>query len=262
MPSTLEIKDLHVSIEGKQILKGVNLKVSQGEIHAIMGPNGSGKSTLANTLMGHPKYKVDSGDILIDGESIVGATPDVRAKKGLFLAFQYPLEISGVPLAQFLRSAYRSLKGETKSDAKGVGGEMISALAFKKKLEDKLKEVDMDPAFSKRYLNEGFSGGEKKRAEILQMAILEPKISIMDETDSGLDIDAVRKVAEVLSRMAGPDMGVLLITHYQRILEYIKPQYVHVMVNGRIFRSGGPELAKLLEEKGYSWIEQEAAAVV
>jgi Fe-S cluster assembly ATP-binding protein len=262
MPSTLEIKDLHVSIEGKQILKGVNLKVSQGEIHAIMGPNGSGKSTLANTLMGHPKYKVESGDILIDGESIVGATPDVRAKKGLFLAFQYPLEISGVPLAQFLRSAYRSVKGETKSDAKGVGGEMISALAFKKKLEEKLKEVDMDPAFAKRYLNEGFSGGEKKRAEILQMAILEPKISIMDETDSGLDIDAVRKVAEVLSQMAGPDMGVLLITHYQRILEYIKPQFVHVMVNGRIFRSGGPELAKLLEEKGYSWIEQEAAAVV
>jgi Fe-S cluster assembly ATP-binding protein len=261
MPSTLEIKDLHVSIEGKQILKGVNLKVSQGEIHAIMGPNGSGKSTLANTLMGHPKYKVDSGDILIDGESIVGATPDVRAKKGLFLAFQYPLEISGVPLAQFLRSAYRALKGEGKSDAKGVGGEMISALAFKKKLEEKLKEVDMDPAFAKRYLNEGFSGGEKKRAEILQMAILEPKISIMDETDSGLDIDAVRKVAEVLSKMAGPDMGVLLITHYQRILEYIKPQFVHVMVNGRIFRSGGPELAKLLEEKGYSWIEQEAAAV-
>lgn len=262
MPSTLEIKDLHVSIEGKQILKGVNLKVSQGEIHAIMGPNGSGKSTLANTLMGHPKYKVDSGDILIDGESIVGATPDVRAKKGLFLAFQYPLEISGVPLAQFLRSAYRSVKGETKSDTKGVGGEMITALAFKKKLEEKLKEVDMDPAFAKRYLNEGFSGGEKKRAEILQMAILQPKIAVMDETDSGLDIDAVRKVAEVLSQMAGPEMGVLLITHYQRILEYIKPQFVHVMVSGRIFRSGGPELAKLLEEKGYSWIEQEAAVTV
>jgi Fe-S cluster assembly ATP-binding protein len=263
MPSTLEIKDLRVSIEGKQILKGVNLKVSQGEIHAVMGPNGSGKSTLANTLMGHPKYKVDSGDILIDGESIVGATPDVRAKKGLFLAFQYPLEISGVPLAQFLRSAYRSVRGETKpADAKGVGGEMITALAFKKKLEEKLKEVDMDPAFAKRYLNEGFSGGEKKRAEILQLAILQPKIAIMDETDSGLDIDAVRKVAEVLSKMTGPEMGVLLITHYQRILEYVKPQFVHVMVSGRIFRSGGPELARLLEEKGYSWIEQEAAATV
>jgi Fe-S cluster assembly ATP-binding protein len=262
MPTTLEIKDLRVSIEGKQILKGVNLKVTQGEIHAVMGPNGSGKSTLANTLMGHPKYKVDSGDILIDGESIVGATPDVRARKGLFLAFQYPLEISGVPLAQFLRSAYRSVKGETKSDAKGVGGEMISALAFKKKLEEKLKEVDMDSAFAKRYLNEGFSGGEKKRAEILQMAVLQPKISIMDETDSGLDIDAVRKVAEVVSSMAGPNMGVLLITHYQRILEYIRPQFVHVMVSGRIFRSGGAELAKLLEEKGYTWIEQEAAATV
>jgi Fe-S cluster assembly ATP-binding protein len=261
MPTTLEIKDLHVSIEGKQILKGVNLKVTQGEIHAVMGPNGSGKSTLANTLMGHPKYKVDSGDILVNGESIVALTPDARAKKGLFLAFQYPLEISGVPLAQFLRSAYRAVRGETqKTDAKGVGGEMISALAFKKKLEEKLKEVDMDPAFAKRYLNEGFSGGEKKRAEILQMAILQPAIAIMDETDSGLDIDAIRKVAEVISHMAGPEMGVLLITHYQRILDYIKPQFVHVMVNGRIFRSGGPELAKILEERGYSWVEQEAAA--
>ena len=262
MPTTLEIKDLHASIEGKQILKGVNLKVTQGEIHAVMGPNGSGKSTLANTLMGHPKYKVDSGDILVNGESIVGLTPDARAKKGLFLAFQYPLEISGVPLAQFLRSAYRSLRGETQknADSKGVGGEMISALAFKKKLEEKLKEVDMDPAFAKRYLNEGFSGGEKKRAEVLQMAILQPAIAIMDETDSGLDIDAVRKVAEVVARMAGPEMGVLLITHYQRILDYIKPQFVHVMVNGRIFRSGGPELAKILEERGYSWVEQEAAA--
>ena len=210
----MEIKDLRVSIEGKQILKGVNLKVTQGEIHAIMGPNGSGKSTLANTLMGHPKYKVDGGEILVNGENIVGLAPDVRAKKGLFLAFQYPLEISGVPLAQFLRSAYRAVRGETqkkpdgKSDPRGVGGEMISALAFKKKLEEKLKEVDMDPAFAKRYLNEGFSGGEKKRAEILQMAILQPAIAIMDETDSGLDIDAVRKVAEVISHMAGPEMGV------------------------------------------------------
>ena len=262
MPTTLEIKDLHVSIEGKQILKGVNLKVTQGEIHAVMGPNGSGKSTLANTLMGHPKYKVDSGDILVNGESIVAMAPDARAKKGLFLAFQYPLEISGVPLAQFLRSAYRAMKGDAQKtpDAKGVGGEMISALAFKKKLEEKLKEVDMDPAFAKRYLNEGFSGGEKKRAEVLQMAILQPAIAIMDETDSGLDIDAVRKVAEVVAHMAGPEMGVLLITHYQRILDYIKPQFVHVMVNGRIFRSGGPELAKVLEERGYSWVEQEAAA--
>ena len=262
MTTTLEIKDLRVSIEDKQILKGVNLKVSQGEIHAVMGPNGSGKSTLANALMGHPKYRVDSGDILVNGESIVGLTADLRAKKGLFLAFQYPLEISGVPLAQFLRSAYRSVKGEQKqkTQGKGVGGEMISALAFKKKLDEKLKEVDLDPAFAKRYLNEGFSGGEKKRAEILQMAILQPAIAIMDETDSGLDIDAVRKVAEVVARMAGPEMGVLLITHYQRILEYIKPQFVHVMVDGRIFQSGGPELAKMLEERGYEWIEREVAA--
>ena len=262
MPKTLEIKDLHVSIESKQILKGVNLKVAQGEIHAVMGPNGSGKSTLANTLMGHPKYKVDSGDILVNGESIVGLPPDQRAKKGLFLAFQYPLEISGVPLAQFLRSAYRSVKGEgqQKTEPKGVGGEMISALAFKKKLEEKLKEVDLDPSFTKRYLNEGFSGGEKKRAEILQMAILQPAIAIMDETDSGLDIDAVRRVAEVVSRMAGPEMGVLIITHYQRILDYIKPQFVHIMVDGRIFQSGGPELARVLEEKGYEWTEQQTTS--
>lgn len=264
MPTTLEIRDLHVSIESKQILKGVNLKVAQGEIHAVMGPNGSGKSTLANTLMGHPKYKVDSGDILVNGESIVGMSPDLRAKRGLFLAFQYPLEISGVPLAQFLRSAYRAVKGrEQSSDTpKGVGGEMISALAFKKKLEEKLKEVEMDPAFAKRYLNEGFSGGEKKRAEILQMAILEPAIAIMDETDSGLDIDAIRKVAEVVSGMAGPRMGVLLITHYQRILQYMKPQFVHIMVDGRIFQSGGPDLAQLLEEKGYEWIERQAAPAI
>jgi Fe-S cluster assembly ATP-binding protein len=262
--TTLEIKDLQVSIEGKQILKGVNLNVSQGEIHAVMGPNGSGKSTLANTLMGHPKYKVDGGDILVNGESIVGLTPDLRAKKGLFLAFQYPLEISGVPLAQFLRTAYRSVKGDgqQKTEAKGVGGEMISALAFKKKFEEKLKEVDLDASFAKRYLNEGFSGGEKKRAEILQMAILQPSIAIMDETDSGLDIDAIRKVAEVVAHMAGPEMGVLLITHYQRILEYIKPQFVHIMAHGRIFQSGGPELAKMLEERGYEWIEREVAAPV
>lgn len=261
MPTTLEIKDLHVSIESKQILKGVTLKVTQGEIHAVMGPNGSGKSTLANTLMGHPKYKVDSGDILVNGESIISLPPDQRAKKGLFLAFQYPLEISGVPLAQFLRSAYRSVKGEgqQKTETKGVGGEMISALAFKKKLEEKLKEVDLDPSFTKRYLNEGFSGGEKKRAEILQMAILQPAIAIMDETDSGLDIDAIRKVADVVAHMAGPEMGVLIITHYQRILDYIKPQFVHIMVDGRIFQSGGPELAKVLEEKGYEWTEHQAA---
>jgi len=259
--TTLEIKDLHVSIDNKQILKGVNLKVAQGEIHAVMGPNGSGKSTLANTLMGHPKYKVDSGDILVNGESILGLTPDLRAKEGLFLAFQYPLEISGVPLAQFLRTAFRSVRGDEgkKSEGKGVGSEVVSAMAFKKKLEEKLKEVDLDSSFAKRYLNEGFSGGEKKRAEILQMAILQPAIAIMDETDSGLDIDAVRKVAEVVSRMAGPEMGVLLITHYQRILEYVKPQYVHVMADGRIFRSGGPELAKMLEERGYEWIERAAA---
>jgi len=259
MPTTLEIRDLHVSIEGKPILKGVNLKVSQGEIHAVMGPNGSGKSTLANTLMGHPKYKVGSGDILVNGESIADLPPDQRAKRGLFLAFQYPLEISGVPLAQFLRSAYRAVHGDAQMKG-AVGGEMISAIAFRKKLEEKLKEVGMDPEFAKRYLNEGFSGGEKKRSEILQMAILEPAIAIMDETDSGLDIDAVRKVAEVVARIAGPNMGVLLITHYQRILKYIKPQFVHVMVDGHIFKSGGPELAELLEEKGYAWIEREATA--
>ena len=255
MTTTLEIKDLHVSIESKQILKGVNLKVAQGEIHAVMGPNGSGKSTLANTLMGHPKYKVDSGDILVNGESIIHLTPDQRAKKGLFLAFQYPLEISGVPLAQFLRSAYRSVKGEPqKTGTKGVGREMISALAFKNKLEEKLKEVDLDATFSKRYLNEGFSGGEKKRAEILQMALMQPKFAVLDETDSGLDIDALRIVAEGINKVSGPQTGSLLITHYQRILKYVKPQFVHVMYQGRIIESGGEELSRLLEEKGYTWI--------
>src|SRR3990172_8825242 len=241
MPTTLEIKDLHVSIEGKPILKGVNLLVSQGEIHAVMGPNGSGKSTLANTLMGHPKYKVDSGDILVNGESIVGLPPDQRAKKGLFLAFQYPLEISGVPLAQFLRSAYRSVKGEAqqKTETKGVGTEMISALAFKKRLEEKLKEVDLDPSFSRRYLNEGFSGGEKKRAEILQMSILGPKYAILDETDSGLDVDALKIVSAGINNVKGKTMGILLITHYSKILQYIKPDRVLIMCSGNIRNEGG-----------------------
>ncbi len=260
MPDQLEIKDLHVSIEGREIVKGLNLTVNQGETHALMGPNGSGKSTLAYALMGHSKYKITGGNISYNGQSILTLTPDKRAKLGLFLAFQYPMEIPGVPLAQFLRSAYRSIQaGDKKVEEKkgGVGQEMISALAFRKTLIEKIKFLDMDESFASRYLNEGFSGGEKKRAEVLQMSVLKPKIAIMDETDSGLDIDALRKVAEAVNTLKGPELGILLITHYQRILRYIHPEFVHVMFNGSIVKSGGSELAEKLEELGYEWIEKE-----
>ncbi len=251
----LEIRDLHASVEGKQILRGVNLKVREGEIHTVMGPNGSGKSTLAYVIMGHPRYVVDSGDILLDGESILELTPDQRAKKGLFLAFQYPVEVSGLTVANFLRRAYLNLKyggGEVDKQK-----ERISVIEFQKLLNEKLQMLSLDPSLARRYLNEGFSGGEKKRAEILQLAVLQPRIAILDETDSGLDIDGVRIVAEGVRKLVEQTgMGVLLITHYQRILKYITPHYVHVMYNGRIVESGGPELAELLEEKGYKLIEQ------
>ncbi len=243
----LEIKDLHASIEGKEILKGVNLTVAQGETHALMGPNGSGKSTLAYTLMGHPKYKVTSGDATIDGESILSMTADKRVRKGLFLAFQYPISVQGVSMFSFLRAAYNAAHT---TDPK----EPPTIFEFREVVKEKLKLLDMDDSFLNRYLNEGFSGGEKKRAEILQMALMEPKFAVLDETDSGLDIDALRIVAEGINKVAGPATGVLMITHYQRILKYVKPQFVHVMYQGRIIESGGEDLSRLLEEKGYSWI--------
>ncbi|MBS3055485.1 MAG: Fe-S cluster assembly ATPase SufC [Candidatus Aenigmarchaeota archaeon] len=249
----LEIKDLHVSIDGKEIIKGVNLKVEKGKIHAIMGPNGSGKSTLANVLMGHPKYKVEKGSITFDGKNVLVMTPDQRAKAGMFLAFQYPVEVAGVSLFNFLRAAYNSINN---GHAKNIEKEVISVLDFQKLLKEKVKLLQMDESFIYRHLNEGFSGGEKKRVEILQLAVLNPKIAILDETDSGLDIDSVKIVANGVNDLKGTDMGVLLITHYQRILKYIKPDYVHVMINGKIVKSGGEDLAEQLEQKGYDWIKE------
>jgi len=243
----LEIKDLHASVEGKEILKGVNLTIAQGETHALMGPNGSGKSTLAYTLMGHPKYHVTSGQALIDGENIIGLTPDKRVKKGLFLAFQYPVSVQGVSMFSFLRAAY--------NNSRAPGADPPTIFEFREVVADKLKMLSMDDAFLTRYLNEGFSGGEKKRAEILQMALMQPKFAVLDETDSGLDIDALRIVAEGINTVSGPGMGTLLITHYQRILKYVKPQFVHVMYQGKIIESGGEDLSRLLEEKGYTWIK-------
>tara|TARA_B100000949_G_scaffold234866_1_gene255393 strand:+ start:3554 stop:4309 length:756 start_codon:yes stop_codon:yes gene_type:complete len=249
MQSTLDIKNLHVSVEGKPILKGLNLTVNKGENHAIMGPNGSGKSTLANTLMGHPKYVVDKGDILLDGENIVKLSPDKRAKKGLFLAFQYPHEVSGVSVFNFLRASFNSIS-ET-PDSKP-----LSIIGFRKYLREKMEILGVEESFVKRYLNEGFSGGEKKKSEILQMAVLKPKIAVLDETDSGLDIDALKIVSEAINIMSGPDLGILLITHYQRILKYVKPEFVHVLIDGRIVKSGSMSLAEELENKGYDWIRE------
>jgi Fe-S cluster assembly ATP-binding protein len=245
MKETLEIIDLHAGIEGKEILKGVSLKVNSGEIHAVMGPNGSGKSTLAYTLMGHPKYRFISGDIKIDGESIISLPPNQRALKGLFLGFQYPLEIPGVSLANFLRISYNSLRKD----------EPMLVRDFRKLLEDKFEVVGMERSFATRYLNEGFSGGEKKKAEVVQLAVLRPKFAILDETDSGLDIDALKLVSDGINSIHTPDRGILLITHYQRILRYVKPDFVHVMVDGKVAISGGPELAQKLEEQGYNWIK-------
>lgn len=247
----LEIKDLHVSIEGKQILNGLNLAVDKGEVHAIMGPNGTGKSTLAYTLMGHPQYQVTSGEIWYQGENIASMKPDERSRKGLFLAFQYPVSIPGVTVANFLRTALNSRRHAKDPEDKG-----ISIPEFRKLLVDKMTLLKMDPKFAGRYLNDGFSGGEKKRAEILQMAILKPEIAILDETDSGLDIDALRIVADGVNALNGPDLGVLMITHYQRLLNYIKPQFVHVMYNGIIVESGGPDLALKLEDEGYDWVRE------
>ncbi len=249
--SELVIKNLHVGIEGKEILKGFDLTVKQGEIHAIMGPNGTGKSTLAYTLMGHPSYEVTEGEIWFKGQNILELEADERSRSGLFLAFQYPVSIPGVTVANFLRTAINARRRAENPEDKG-----IAIPDFRKMLKEKMEMLKMDSSFAGRYLNEGFSGGEKKRAEILQMATLKPEIAILDETDSGLDIDALRIVSEGVNALSGPDLGVLIITHYQRLLNYIKPHFVHVMLDGRIVESGGPELALHLEEQGYEWVRE------
>jgi len=257
MSADLEIIDLHVSTtEGKQILRGVNLKINGGEVHALMGPNGSGKSTLSSTIMGHPLYVVDSGDIRFKGESILELGADERARMGLFLCFQYPSAVPGVSMANFLRTALNAVRqGNSERDARPP----VSPRDFRAIMQEKMALLKMDKSFVNRYLNEGFSGGEKKRAEILQMAILEPSMAILDETDSGLDIDALRTVADGVNALLGPDLGVLVITHYQRLLDYIKPQFVHVLLNGRVVLSGGPEVAHELEATGYEKLQQQFA---
>ena len=250
--AVLEIRDLHVSREGKEILKGVNLKTAPGEVHAIMGPNGSGKSTLSYTLLAHPKYEVTSGDMLLDGESILGLSADERAKKGLFLGFQYPTEVSGVGFSHFLRTSYNSLSKSLQGDDREV---FITVREFQKYLKDNLGKVGLQDEFLSRYLNEGFSGGEKKRSEVLQMAVLRPKISILDEPDSGLDVDAVQSVAKVISEVSAKDSTVIVITHYARILKFLsKLDYVHVFANGQVLKSGGSSLAEELDQKGYDWV--------
>jgi Fe-S cluster assembly ATP-binding protein len=249
--SELDIRNLHASVEGKEILKGVNLVVNQGEVHALMGPNGTGKSTLAYTLMGHPNYEVTEGEVWFKGQNILKLEPDGRSHLGLFLAFQYPVAIPGVSVANFLRSAINARRKAGNSEDKGV-----PIPEFRRLLKERMDLLQMDHAFAGRYLNEGFSGGEKKRAEVLQMAALQPEIAVMDETDSGLDIDALRIVSEGVNALRGPDLGVLVITHYQRILNYIKPEFVHIMLDGRIVETGGPELALQLEEHGYDWLRE------
>lgn len=251
MTVSLEIRDLRVNVEDKPILKGVNLTVNQGETHALMGPNGSGKSTLANTLMGHPSYEVIGGQILFNGVDITEMEPDQRSQLGLFLAFQYPVAIPGVTLANFLRHAINAHRKAHNPEDKGM-----PIPEFRRLLKSKMALLNMDESFAGRYLNDGFSGGEKKRAEILQLATLEPKIAVLDETDSGLDIDALRVVAEGVEKLVGPELGVLVITHYQRILNYIKPEFVHIMLDGQIVETSGADLALHLEEHGYDWLRE------
>ncbi len=253
MPSTLEIKDLHVSIDDKEILKGVNLTINTGEIHAIMGPNGTGKSTLSSAIMGHPSYEVTQGEVLLDGVNVLELEVDERAKAGLFLAMQYPSEITGVTNADFMRSAINAQREE---------GNEINLMQFIKKLDKQMDFLDMDKDMAQRYLNEGFSGGEKKRNEILQLMMLQPKFAILDEIDSGLDIDALKVVSKGINEMRGEEFGSLIITHYQRLLNYITPDHVHVMYNGIVVKSGGAELAKRLEEEGYEWVKEEYESVV
>ncbi len=248
--SDLVIKNLHVNIDGKPIIKGLNLTIPQGEVHAIMGPNGTGKSTLSSTLMGHPSYNVSEGEVFFKGVNILDLSPAERSHLGLFLAFQYPVSIPGVTLANFLRTAINAHRKAQNPEDKG-----IPILEFRKMMKDKMELLKVDPSFAGRYLNEGFSGGEKKRAEILQMAMLRPEIAILDETDSGLDIDALRIVSEGVNALRNTNLGVLVITHYQRILNYIRPDVVHVMMDGRIVETGGPDLALDLEEHGYTWVK-------
>jgi Fe-S cluster assembly ATP-binding protein len=242
------IEGLHVSVEGKEILKGVDLVINRGEVHALMGPNGSGKSTLANALMGHPRYAVTKGRVLFMGEELLGLKPDERARRGVFLAFQYPIGIPGVVMGNFLRTALKARRGED-----------VPVREFRKLLDETMDLLKMDPTFARRYVNEGFSGGEKKRAEVLQLALLQPEMAILDETDSGLDIDALRIVAEGIDALRGPERALLLVTHYQRMLNYVKPDIVHVLYDGRIVKTGGPELALELEKQGYDWIIEEFA---
>ena len=244
----LEIRNLHAAIDGNEILKGINLTVNKGEIHAIMGPNGSGKSTLAKVLAGHPQYEVTAGEVIYEGKNLLELSPDQRAREGVFMAFQYPIEVPGVSNAQFLRLAYNEQR-------KHRGEEELDPLEFKDLLKERAKIVEMDASFMTRSVNEGFSGGEKKRNEILQMAVLEPKLAVLDETDSGLDIDALRVVASGVNQLLTPDNAIIVVTHYQRLLNYIVPDYVHVLAAGRIAREGGKELALELEEKGYDWIK-------
>ncbi len=245
----LEIKDLHATIDGKEILKGISLTLEKGQVHALMGPNGSGKSTLSNTLMGHPKYQVTSGQILYNGQDITGWKTYERARAGIFLAFQYPTSIPGVSVANFLRTAMKARFGDA-----------FQAKEFRKQLKATMAELGIDDSFATRYVNDGFSGGEKKRHEVLQLSVMKPELAILDETDSGLDIDALRTVAEGINRLKGPQLGILLITHYQRILNYIQPDVVHVFMDGKITRSGGKELALELEQKGYAPYEAQRKA--
>jgi Fe-S cluster assembly ATP-binding protein len=246
--ATLVIEDLHVAVEDKQILRGVDLTVEPGRVHALMGPNGSGKSTLAYALAGHPRYRVTGGKVTFKGEDVLGLTPDQRARLGMFLAMQYPVEVPGVSVTNFLRTAINAIRGED-----------VPVREFARELREQMRQLDMDPRFAERNLNEGFSGGEKKRHEILQMALLRPELAILDETDSGLDVDALRVVADGVNRLRGPGLGILLITHYTRILRYISPDFVHVMVDGRVVQSGGSELADELEAEGYERWRSEPA---
>ncbi len=250
--TVLEIRNLHAGVEGKAIVKGLDLTVRSGEIHALMGPNGSGKSTLSHVLMGHPKYEVYKGDVLLDGESILELGPHERAQRGLFLGFQYPMEVPGVKLGSFLNIAYKRMHPE----------EQFEVAEFFQYVDERMNRLNLDPSFGGRYLNDGFSGGEKKRAEILQLLVLKPRIAVLDESDSGLDIDALKTVAKAIDEYASPETGVLLITHYQRLLDHVTPDFVHVLVDGKIVKSGGSDLAAKLEELGYKWIKEESTVEV